>query len=108
MPLYAPFTAASLVVPTIVQVADAARVTSAASETVIYTSIAAARQVTGTTRAGAMVIIVDASGSAGPTNKITFAPSSGLVRGAASLTAVNTPYGVAGYFCDGSNWWELF
>lgn len=83
--------------------------TSATSTTVIaYTSLSAARTITsscvvGTAQRPAVYIVKDQSGSASGTNTITLQPSSGTIDGAASKVLVNSAFGTARWYTNGTN-----
>lgn len=89
-------------------VADAAYTTLTSDYIVAYTSLSAARTVTGTTTGSTTsaytLVIKDESGSASIANAITFTPSSGNVDGVSSKVIINQPYQAVTLYCNGTNW----
>jgi hypothetical protein len=85
--------------------------TAAAPAHAAYTSISAARTVTGTTGGTSggpvYIIISDESGSASSTNTISFTPSSGTIDGQASKVVVATGRGWWMGYCNGTNWFSI-
>jgi hypothetical protein len=83
--------------------------TSAANTTIFsYTSITAPRQITTTCAVGSaaqpkLFIAKDQSGNASGTNTITLAPSSGTIDGAASKVLLNSAFGSAHWYANGTN-----
>jgi hypothetical protein len=91
-------------------VADAGYVATVNDHKICYTSITAARVVTGPSTASITrsieFVIKDESGSASGANTITFTPASGTIDGAASKVVVNTARGSARVYFDGSSNWH--
>jgi hypothetical protein len=92
-------------------VADANNTTTINDHIIAYTSISAARVVTLTTTGTAgtpfLLWIMDESGSASAGNTITGTPSSGNINGAASKVLINSAFGSALVYCNGTNWFQL-
>lgn len=90
-------------------VADAAYTMTGNDYFVAYTSISAARTVTGLAQADCssavpcVFVIKDESGSASGTNTITFTPASGNIDGSATKVVVNAAFGAARLYCNGTN-----
>lgn len=89
------------------QVADA-NTASSSTVYIAYTSITAARTVTtpcslGATNKVQVYIVKDQSGNASGTNTITLQPSSGTIDGAASKVLVNSAFGSARFYSNGTN-----
>lgn len=89
-------------------VADTNATVGTTENTVCYTSISAARTVNlpaAASNTGRTLFIVDESGSASVTNTITVDPNAAeLVNGAATKVVIQTAYGAARLFCNGSAW----
>lgn len=78
---------------------------------VAYTSLSAARVVTGTVvgtaSSPAILIIKDESGGASPINTITFTPASGNIDDTFSKVLINSAYGFVRIYCNGTNFFTF-
>lgn len=87
------------------KIADAAAtLASATDETLVYTSLTAARSITvPASLTGQVYTVKDGSGNCSPTKVLTITPAAGTIEGAASIT-ITSPYGYATIQFDGTNW----
>jgi hypothetical protein len=94
-------------------VADANTTATVTDQRIAYTSLTAARVVAGPTTASLALLpagtqleyrITDESGSASLVNTLTFTPAAGTINGAASAVVVNSAFGSAVVYWDGTNW----
>ena len=74
-----------------------------------YSTLTGASVITGPANpvVGQTIVIKDFAGGASGTNTVTFTPQQGNIDGAANKVLINSAYGTAMVWFDGSNWFTI-